>query len=411
MDSMNQNATRLPCYSGIAVPFECGGPYAGFCDHATGSCVCINRWSGKSEFTFVMDLRPYGGRVLDCPVHLPALRGLYAVCLITSVGITLFTLGKVLPHAVMTFKRYAEKRPEKECWSYLPLKIVAVVLVTLLSADVFYTIKVIAPESLLGVDEPVTSVWLITATGLQAAAYLDITARRNSVLKKDSFLRGQGSTETSRRLKAARRSFKVLAIVTYIPYVLMYVLLPRFPPSADDEALPFANGRFLLWPGGEILLVLMLIIYQWVLKKDMQLINGLFQKLRDMTKMSSKKDYTKSFTRRTLTAMEEIDIARRNLESFYQKSRRAILFRAFSVLVFICIPFMWSKRAWLVPLTLPGFLGPSFKLLSNHVPSAFGKVRVDLSKPHKRKSGWFRTSLSRGKGESNESTDVTRDEL
>ena len=64
----------VSCFSGIeAVLGECGGAWAGTCNHTTGSCSCAAGWSGHSD-VLPMDLSQWGGSVLACHVHVPTVK-------------------------------------------------------------------------------------------------------------------------------------------------------------------------------------------------------------------------------------------------------------------------------------------------------------------------------------------------
>ena len=200
-----------PCYSGIEVVFECGGSYAGYCNHTTGSCVCINGWSGRSDW-YTMDLTPYGGRVLDCQVHLQAVQIIYGLIFAVSSLQSLYTCIFVLPATVATHrKELCSGKTSKQLWMHAPLQIQVLLCIAIISTALLAGAIVFDPNrdlTLLGIHKPVSVIAFIYFLAMTATGHLDLTSRRSKLLGKGILLSNKtGSGALAEQIKRANHQF------------------------------------------------------------------------------------------------------------------------------------------------------------------------------------------------------------
>ena len=368
--SDSSSSGGLPCYSGIEIVFECGGSYAGYCDHETGSCVCINGWSGKADGGFNMDLRPYGGRVLDCPPHVPTLRALYGIMLVICAALFIFHAAYVLPKAARSYRK--SSRTKARHWTcFKPLHIELMVMTTFALLSALAATKIADAEwewTLLGYHAPTNVLCLAYVAVLVFLGYTDFMTRRDALLKKKLFLRGEEDCAISRQLMRGHWKFRAVNIAAAASYLCLTAFLPMFPPSADDSTLPFGSGRFLLSPASEVIIIITQLLYREFLKQDMASINELFDKIANMTKGNSSsaestgdrtgtlttttttftgpQQVQRKITGRTVAALHHIETSRRKLQSYYQRTRKSLLATAFASGIILVVPPLWPRYSW-----------------------------------------------------------------
>ena len=407
----------LPCYAGVETAFECGGQYAGYCDHATGSCVCINGWSGRSELTFTMDLSQYGGRVLDCPVHLPAFRVIYGTTLFVCVVLFVFHLAWVLPKTMKSYEKHRRntvERGRKPWWSFTPLRIELLLLAVFASVAALAAVKVADPEwdsTLLGIHPLPSLLDFLIYTIINQIGYVDFNGRRNILLKKRLFLRGEKNSTISQRLRRARWKFKIITAMTLAPAIAIYLGLPQIPPSGNDATLPFSHGRFILFPGCQYLEILMFLVYRHALKQDLDMINELFRKLTAMTSMTATSSFfaaaaegenvqnREEMNDDTREAVTKIEQARKKLENYYFEVRRTFLTVAIAQTILTAVPPLWTKMSWWKPFQFMLFVPASLKLSAHYTPGAYpryGKPKDKENTSRSPSSRLFRRTRSSG---------------
>ena len=181
--SATGNLSLLACYSGVEVVWECGGKHAGYCNHTTGSCVCINGWSGRSEYTFTMDLEPYGGRVLSCPVHLPTIQVLYGILLTVMGTCLVFQVAYVLPKTVTLYRQYLNKPGErkKSVVAFRPCQMQALFLIYFTAQGAVSLLKFTDPawdSTLYGIHMPISILMTLHFLAIVTMAFLDFSTRR-----------------------------------------------------------------------------------------------------------------------------------------------------------------------------------------------------------------------------------------
>ena len=394
------NASILPCYSGIEIVLECGGQYAGSCDHTTGSCVCRNGFSGRSDYTFTADLRPWGGRVLNCPVHLPTLRVIYAIIATVALILCIFQGAWVLPQTIRVYRKHLHRGRRRR--TPLQVQLSVMMAFVLLSAiGIMKASDAAAERTLLGIHEPISSLVSGFVLCLFTATLLDFNFRRDAFLKKGLFLRGTPSAEISRQLTIARWRFRIVFLVIGVTYTFPNTVLARFHPSGDSTLLPFSEGRFLLQPGSSVLTIVALLFWRRELRRWLVMIDDLFTRLarwtstsathsfanpssseaassnpsatanKDGAIASSKPAFTRAASQNTTAALKKLKIGRNKLENYYKLTRRTIATNCVGLTVVLVVPPLWATMSWIQPfyylLPLPSIL----TAIATYTPSAF----------------------------------------
>lgn len=393
------NSSKKPCYMGVVTVFECGGSYAGSCDHTTGSCVCIHGWSGRSDF-LTMDLEPYGGRVLDCPVHVLALRVMHGIMFAVSSLYALFMAVVVVPQTWMLYRRKAHKKPGLiRWWAFGPLQVQFWVLMAVIFTAAVGCLKMLDSTfstTLLGIHEPISSITFARFLSSAMVGHVDLMLKRNTLLKKKMFLQGESNESISQRLNNSRWRLRLLTFLLIIPAACFYSMLPAFPQSPDDSKLPFASGRFLLYPGFGIVAVILFLIYIRTLHQDLEMIDALFRRLVGMVSASQDrvtkrpsfmhKVFRKSFASKmpnedSRQAVGSIQEARTKLYEHYGKMRKSLMTNVVNYVLTIAVPPLWTRTCWTTPVVLLMFVAAARKVSKTHTPQAYSvrKLRAKLN--------------------------------
>ena len=381
-----------PCYSGIETVFECGGSYAGYCNTTTGSCECINGWSGRSDW-ITMDLEPYGGRVLDCPVHILALRVLYGVVFVPSGLFALFLGIVTLPQTWMLYRRKTRKQAIK-WWSFGPLQVQFWIFVAIGFTAILSYLKMLdqtGSTALIGIHKPISFIAYMYFHAVTMTAHVDLLSRRNTLLKKKMFLQGESNENIRLQLKASKLRLRVMTALMLIPPACFYAILAFCPQSADDQTLPFSSGRFFLYPGAGILAAILLLIYYWTLRQDLAMIDALFRRLigmasasrGSMTKRPSfrQKVFRKSFVDKmpnedTKHAVGSIQEAHGKLHFHYEEIQKSILVTASGFVAAIVVPPLWTRWCWFPPLIFLMWIFTGVQVSKHHTPKAYSGAKV-----------------------------------
>lgn len=371
----NTSATPHVCYSGVETILECGGSYAGYCNTTTGSCVCRSGWSGRSDY-WTMDLREYGGRVLDCQVNLRAIQILNAIVFVNGIvcsAIHAFILRQ-------TWRLYRKRKANKVrlmWWSFAPLQVQILVVILFLAQALVGALKATDPEgthALLGIHLPASLagllfIWLIPPIGA-----IHLMSRRKTLLAKALFLGGEEASAIQSKLSRSWRRVIALALITELAPLCFYPILVAFKPLEDDKMLPFSGGRFLLFPGAILAMVVVLLVFSNEYRQDLVLINSLFAKLSGMVNTSVTPGVRRKVSVRSATTQTRLQEAHLSLQEHYAAIRQGLHVLAASFGILVVVPPLWTRWGWVSPFC---FLYPTmlvFKASAQQTPSAYGGV-------------------------------------
>ena len=352
------NTTAVgPCYSGPETVFECGGSYAGYCNHSTGSCVCVNGWSGHSDF-LSMDLVSRGGRVLDCPVHLQALQVLWAIVFGLTCASCPFVVLVALPKTWTTFKK--RRKNPKKWWAHPPLQMQGLIFTCQVLAAVISGLKMLdqtRQETLIGIHEPISSLWTAYFWMITAVAHNDFSSRRTALVKKKLFLQGVSKTDISPRLRSAARKFRVLGLFTAICPLCYCTILVWYPQSIKD---PTPTGRFFLFPGMLAVSCFTLLTYVAFVRQDSSNVDVVFTKLISMATATQTSGMGLGSLRRLSCQMppdvqatlKTILGVREKVKNYYRTVALRMVVLAVVRALGVVVPPFWTRWSWMSPLVI-----------------------------------------------------------
>ena len=252
----------LPCFSGVEVLFECGGSYAGTCNTTSGSCVCAPGWSGFTDVV-PLDLAPWNGTTLACPVHVNAVKVLWCLNIIPFL-----MCYYAYPSAFVILRKTWKTQWDHE--RRLQLMIFADVAIVMPMLFIFHILLLVeklsvphdgsASTAIIGVHIPVTVyISIMTFGGIFTGITFQMRAAKAAVASATVLSGRLGSrrdTEDPSSQRPATRAeilgsvYRITLIsLSHTPFVDLPLLLSTaFPPEVEDPTLfDVKRGLMVLW--------------------------------------------------------------------------------------------------------------------------------------------------------------------
>ena len=235
--------TSLPCYYGWEVigAVPCGGPGVGVCNTTTGSCVCADGYSGWSDFVS-MDETQYGagGRVLDCPIHMPTLQVLYSLPMLVNLYamvLALFALdSQIAKFRKLNARRRRRSRLRRQntsmrltatvrhWWDHAPLVIVVVYIAIAGPVGIALAIwKIAQPEIQVAINGPYTfvnGIWLISCV------HIGLLERLHAL---DTATKSRMTGDAKEAIAAQAASLRFTVKWAYVPSYIVFTPILAAP--------------------------------------------------------------------------------------------------------------------------------------------------------------------------------------
>ena len=215
--------TSLLCYYGgeIIGAVPCGGPGVGVCNTTTGSCVCADGYSGWSDFVS-MDETQYGvgGRVLDCPVHVPTLQVLESLPMLVhlyAMVLAPFALASQIAMFRKLKARHRNRSTVRNWWDHAPLVMVVLYIAIVGPVGIALAIwRIAQPEIQLAIHGPYT---FLSVLFLLSSVHTGLFERLHAL---DTTAKSRMTGDAKEAIAAQAASLRFAVKWAYVPSYIVY---------------------------------------------------------------------------------------------------------------------------------------------------------------------------------------------